>query len=130
MYDEDFRSFSLDEASLTVGKYLALHKISEIELIEEIQKKIFETTGLTCSVGCAGTRYLAKICSNVNKPNGKFILPSEKSKVEDFLKDLPVRKLQGVGKVMERILFELFGIVKIFWRKKMKYFMYFSLHFL
>ncbi|MBQ2515968.1 MAG: helix-hairpin-helix domain-containing protein, partial [Desulfovibrio sp.] len=53
------------------------------------------TGGLTCSVGVAPVKFLAKICSDVNKPDGVFIL--ETGDVEAFLATLPVRKIPGVG---------------------------------
>lgn len=112
LYDKSFSSYSLDEASLNVTGHLSSHAISCEDLILEMKRKVFNATGLTCSVGCASTRFLAKICSNVNKPNGCFILHFGRKETEDFLCELPVRKLFGVGKVTEKILFELFHIQK------------------
>ena len=53
------------------------------------------TGGLTCSVGAAPVKFLAKICSDINKPNGVCILHPEE--VDAFLENLPVEKLPGVG---------------------------------
>ena len=47
---------------------------------------------------------LAKICSELNKPNGQTIIPSDEVEILKFMRDLPVRKLPGVGKVNEHIL--------------------------
>ena len=65
------------------------------------------TGGLTCSVGVAPVKFLAKICSDVNKPDGVFIL--ETGDVEAFLATLPVRKIPGVGPRMAEALGK-FGI--------------------
>ena len=65
------------------------------------------TGGLTCSVGAAPVKFLAKICSDVNKPDGVFIL--EPGDVDAFLASLPVRKIPGVGPRMAEALGK-FGI--------------------
>lgn len=68
------------------------------------------TGGLTCSVGMAPVKFLAKICSDINKPDGIFII--EQQEVDDFLIPLPVVKLPGVGKSMAQSL-QKFGIVQV-----------------
>lgn len=66
--------------------------------------------GLTCSVGIAPVKFLAKICSDINKPDGVFaLLPDE---VDAFLLPLPVRKLPGIGPAMAASL-QKFGIIDI-----------------
>ncbi len=67
------------------------------ELVAAIKARVVEVTGgLTCSVGAAPVKFLAKICSDVNKPDGVFILRLEE--IDDFLCALPVGKIPGVGK--------------------------------
>lgn len=68
------------------------------------------TGGLTCSVGVAPVKFLAKICSDINKPDGVYILRPEA--LDTFLCALPVRRLPGVGKRMAAKLGEL-GIVRV-----------------
>ena len=68
------------------------------------------TGGLTCSVGVAPVKFLAKICSDINKPDGVYILRPEA--LDAFLCALPVRRLPGVGKRMAAKLGEL-GIVRV-----------------
>ena len=64
------------------------------ELIARIKGRVAEVTGgLTCSVGAAPVKFLAKICSDVNKPDGVFILRPEA--VDDFLLPLEVGRLPG-----------------------------------
>ncbi|WP_272913348.1 DNA polymerase IV [Desulfohalovibrio reitneri] len=67
-----------------------------------VKRAIREATGLTASVGMAPNKFLAKICSDKDKPDGVFIL--EKDAVQDFLKTLPVGDIPGVGKRMVRAL--------------------------
>jgi len=72
------------------------------ELGRQIKTRMKEVTGLTCSVGAAPVRFLAKIASDMNKPDGMFIVhPHE---VQSFLHTLPVKKIPGVGKKLLQIL--------------------------
>jgi DNA polymerase-4 len=82
---------SLDEAYLDVSG----QERFAWDLAKEIRARILQETGLTCSAGVAGNKMLAKIASEWRKPNGQFaITPGD---VEAFMRDLPVRKLWGVG---------------------------------
>ncbi len=82
---------SLDEAYLDVT---AQNRYAW-DIAKEIRTRIFEQTRLTASAGIAPNKMLAKIASDWKKPNGQFaVLPQD---VENFLRDLPVRKLWGVG---------------------------------
>jgi len=104
-YDKDFEPYSLDEAAINVTNYLKLHSEKSPEMVAaDLQKRIFEKTQLTCSVGIAPTKRLAKICANINKPNGTFYLPPEKEKILVFTQDLKIRKICGIGRVTEQIL--------------------------
>ncbi len=87
---------SLDEAFLDVSH--ALHcKGSATLMAAEIRQRIWETERLTASAGIAPNKFLAKVASDWNKPNGqKVILPDE---VDDFVRALPVENIFGVGKV-------------------------------
>jgi len=60
--------------------------------------------GLTASAGIACNKMLAKICSELNKPNGQTFMYNDEVEILKFMMDLPVRKLPGVGKVNEHIL--------------------------
>jgi len=82
---------SLDEAYLDVtglGRYAW-------DIAKEIRQRIFEETRLTASAGIAPNKMLAKIASDWRKPNGQFAITPEQ--VETFIRDLPVRKIWGVG---------------------------------
>ncbi|OPJ90482.1 DNA polymerase kappa isoform A [Patagioenas fasciata monilis] len=80
------------------------------EVVKEIRFRIEQKTQLTASAGIAPNTMLAKMCSDCNKPNGQYKIPPERQAVLDFLKDLPIRKVPGIGKVTEKMLKAL-GIV-------------------
>lgn len=87
---------SLDEAYLDVSD--SPHcKGSATLIAQEIRKRIFETVGITASAGVAPNKFVAKIASDWNKPDGLHLVrPAE---VDAFVAALPVKKLFGVGKV-------------------------------
>ncbi|NWQ76257.1 POLK polymerase, partial [Columbina picui] len=84
--------------------------ISAEEAVKEIRFRIEQKTQLTASAGIAPNTMLAKMCSDCNKPNGQYKIAPERQAVLDFLKDLPIRKVPGIGKVTEKMLRAL-GIV-------------------
>jgi len=87
---------SLDEAYLDVSN-ATLHQGSATLIAKEIREKIWKTLHLTASAGVAPNKFLAKIASGWKKPNGLFVIrPTD---IENFIKDLPVKKIHGVGKV-------------------------------
>ena len=90
----------------------SIRTISDIRnLADQIKKSVFENQGITCSIGVANSKIVAKIATDMNKPNGLTIVrPNE---VIAFLSPLPVGKIPGVGKVTEKILLEKFRIEKI-----------------
>lgn len=89
---------SLDEAYLDVT---ALDRYAW-DVAREIRATILTSTGLTSSAGVAPNKMLAKIASDWRKPNGQFAIPPEA--VADFMRNLPVGKLWGVGpKTVRRI---------------------------
>jgi DNA polymerase IV len=96
-YTELVEPLSLDEAYLDTTGSLQCHG-SATWIAQEICNKIYETTQLTASAGVSTSKFLAKIASDWNKPNGiKVVTPGEELA---FLDKLPVKKLHGVGKVM------------------------------
>lgn len=94
-YTDKVEPLSLDEAYLDVSDS-TLFSGSATRIAEEIRRVIFAETGLTASAGVAPNKFLAKIASDENKPDGLFVLPPEK--VNDFVKSLPLQKIPGVGK--------------------------------
>ncbi|WP_282957409.1 DNA polymerase IV, partial [Fulvimonas soli] len=100
---------SLDEAYLDVTAGRS-GLPSATAVAEAIRQAIREETGLTASAGVAPNKFLAKIASDWNKPDGLFVIRPQQ--VLDFLAPLPVARLPGVGKVMEARLVEL-GIATV-----------------
>jgi len=85
---------SVDEAFLDVSGQERIFGPPE-ELGAAVKQTVLEAAGLTCSVGMAPVKFLAKIASDQNKPDGLFIIRPEE--VQAFLAALPVAKIPGVG---------------------------------
>ncbi len=85
---------SIDEAFIDLAGVERLHG-DAAEVARRIKKKIFEAVHLTCSIGVAPNRFLAKIASDANKPNGLTVIPPEQ--VVDFIDSLPIGKVPGIG---------------------------------
>jgi DNA polymerase-4 len=95
-YTELVEPLSLDEAYLDVTQ-AKKGPASATLIAEEIRQRIFEETQLTASAGVSFNKFLAKVASDINKPNGiKVITPEE---ADDFLTALPIEKFHGIGKV-------------------------------
>ncbi len=97
---------SLDEAYLYVTQNKKGNPSATL-LAQEIRKRIFDETGLTASAGISVNKFVAKVASDYNKPNGqKTVNPDE---VEAFLEALDIRKFYGIGKVTAERMYQ-FGI--------------------
>lgn len=92
---------SLDEAYLDVTDNPDFQNSATL-IAQEIRRLIWETEHLTASAGVAPNKFLAKIASAWNKPNGLFVIPPEK--VISFVNDLEVSKIFGVGRVTNQKL--------------------------
>jgi len=86
---------SIDEAYLDITGTEDLLGSPE-QIARKIKEKILKETGLSCSIGIAPTKFLAKIASDMHKPDGLTILPADE--VDAILFRLPVEKIPGVGK--------------------------------
>jgi DNA polymerase-4 len=95
-YSDLVEPLSLDEAFIDVSETNRCQGSATL-IAEEIRQRIFESVGITVSAGVAPNKFLAKIGSDWNKPNGICVIPP--AKVDVFVKQLPVDKLFGVGKV-------------------------------
>jgi DNA polymerase-4 len=92
---------SVDEAYIDITGTANLLGRPEI-IAKKIKRDIFKKTGLTCSVGIAPNKFLAKIASDLQKPDGlSIILENE---VQEFMRRLPVNKIPGVGSKTLNIL--------------------------
>ena len=95
-YTDLVEPLSLDEAYLDVTQNKK-GMISATQIAEEIRQKIEHKTKLTASAGISINKFLAKVASDYNKPNGQKTSPPEE--VLDFMEALDVRKFHGIGKV-------------------------------
>lgn len=95
---------SIDEAFLDVSGARRLHG-SPAEIAWTIRRRVHEETGLTCSVGVAASKYVAKVASSRAKPDGMLVVPAAETTA--FLHPLPVSALWGVGRVTEQSLLKL-----------------------
>lgn len=95
-YTDAIEPLSLDEAYLDVSLSTCCQG-SATRMAEEIRQRVREETELTVSAGVAPNKFLAKVASEWRKPDGLFVIrPHE---VAEFVKSLPVSKINGVGKV-------------------------------
>ncbi|RDL31088.1 ImpB family protein [Venustampulla echinocandica] len=103
-YDPRFESASIDEAYLNITEYCQKNGTSPDDAVQKLRREVHEKSNITVSAGIAANAKLAKICSNKNKPNGQFLLPSDRDAIMAFMHDLPTRKVNGIGRVFEREL--------------------------
>jgi DNA polymerase IV len=92
---------SIDEAYLDITQSELLFK-SAPNIAQSIKGRIREREQLTCSIGVAPNKLLAKLGSGLRKPDGLLVI--KKEEIEELLKDLPVSKLFGIGPKMEKEL--------------------------
>jgi DNA polymerase IV len=95
-YTDIIEPLSLDEAFLDVS-LSNQYQGSATRIAEAIRSEVHDKVGITISAGIAPNKFLAKIASDWNKPDGQFVITPEQ--VEEFVAKLPVKKLHGVGKV-------------------------------
>ncbi|MDO1502045.1 DNA polymerase IV [Winogradskyella maritima] len=103
-YTDLVEPLSLDEAYLDVTQNKKGHPSASL-IAKDIRRRIFEETGLTASAGISVNKFIAKVASDYNKPNGqKTVNPED---VLQFLEDLDIRKFYGVGKVTAEKMYQL-----------------------
>lgn len=112
-YTSLYQSVGLDEAYLDLSHYP-----DAVPIAKEIKRRIRQETGLTCSVGLSYNMSLAKIASDLKKPDAFVIIRPEQAL--EVLRGLPIGSIHGVGKKSEELL-ERIGIVTVedFWRLSM-----------
>jgi len=103
-YTDLVEPLSIDEAFLDITGSVALLGPAD-EIARSIKKAIREATGMTASVGLAPNKFLAKIASDLKKPDGLVVL--QEDDVDQFLRDLPISRLWGVGPKTEARLHEM-----------------------
>jgi DNA polymerase-4 len=105
-YTVRIEPLSLDEAFLDVSETEKCRGSGTL-IAQEIRQRVREKIGITLSAGIAPNKFLAKIASDWNKPDGQYVITPDM--VDAFVAKLPVQKLYGVGKVTARKM-ELLGI--------------------
>lgn len=103
-YTDLVEPLSLDEAFLDVTEN-NMNIASATQIAQEIKQKIREATNLTASAGVSFNKFLAKIASDQNKPNGLFVV---KPKVAElFVESLAIEQFFGVGKVTAKVMHQM-----------------------
>lgn len=102
-YTDLVEPLSLDEAYLDVTENKKGHPSASM-LAEEIRNRIFNEVGLTASAGISINKFVAKIASDYNKPNGQKVVNPEE--VLEFLEALDIRKFYGIGKVTAEKMYQ------------------------
>ena len=102
-YTDLVEPLSLDEAYLDVTQNKKGNPSATL-IAQEIRKRIYDEVGLTASAGISVNKFVAKIASDYNKPNGqKTVNPDE---VQDFLEKLDIKKFYGIGKVTAEKMYQ------------------------
>ncbi|TFK44337.1 hypothetical protein BDQ12DRAFT_694850 [Crucibulum laeve] len=94
-YDPTMQPAGCDEGYLNITPYCEEHCMTAEECVQQMRQAVFEETKLTVSAG---------IAPNKNKPNGQFMLPFQRQTIVEFMHDLSIRKIPGIGRVNERLL--------------------------
>ena len=95
---------SIDEAYVDISGCDRLYG-SSTEIARAVKQTILDKTRLTCSVGIAPIKFLAKIASDLDKPDGLTIITAEQ--MPSFIQSLPIRKVPGVGRQTMKVLTQL-----------------------
>lgn len=101
-YTDLVEPLSLDEAYLDVTENKKGNPSATL-IAHDIRRRIKEKTGLNASAGISINKFVAKVASDINKPNGQKTIPPEA--VLDFLETLDIKKFYGVGKVMKERMY-------------------------
>ncbi|AMC11278.1 DNA polymerase IV [Lutibacter profundi] len=103
-YTDLVEPLSLDEAYLDVTENKKGNPSASL-IAKEIRTRIFKELGLNASAGISNSKFVAKIASDINKPNGQKTIPPED--VISFLEELPIEKFFGIGKVTASKMYNL-----------------------
>jgi len=103
-YTDLVEPLSLDEAYLDVTENKKGNPSASL-IAKEIRQRIFDELQLNASAGISNSKFVAKIASDINKPNGQKTIPPEE--VLSFLEELPIEKFFGIGKVTASKMYSL-----------------------
>lgn len=116
-FTPDYQQYSIDEAFLDVSHTKHLFK-NQINIAQQIQKKIETKFGITASIGIAENKLLAKFATELNKPNGITVLT--KKHFLDISKNMKISKMAGIGKKTTDY-FKNIGIVSFYDLRKLSF---------
>ncbi len=94
-YSKNFQQVGSDEAYLEITDICSNFEDAK-KIAENIKNEIYRSEGITCSIGCAPTKTLAKISSDHNKPNGITVVEPEN--IKSFLENMDITRIPGIGK--------------------------------
>lgn len=103
-YTDKIEPLSLDEAFLDVTENFKSHP-SATMIAQDIRNRIFQETQLAASAGISYNKFLAKVASDINKPNGQFVITPEDA--IGFIKTLPIERFFGIGKATAKRMHSL-----------------------
>ncbi|MBN2619011.1 MAG: DNA polymerase IV [Spirochaetales bacterium] len=103
-YSDLVEPLSLDEAYIDVTEN-KIGEVSATRLAMRIKDDIYKKTKLTASAGVSYNKFIAKVASDFNKPNGLTVITPNDA--QEFILNLPIRKFWGVGKVTEKRMLQL-----------------------
>ena len=101
-YSPDIEAYSIDEGFIDMNGIRSMWRKSYREIADHIRETVYNEVGITVSVGISTTRILAKIASEMNKPNGTTIIAGRR--ISNFLKDVPVGDIPGVGRNRKQLM--------------------------
>lgn len=131
-FDSNLKCFSLDEVYIDLTDYVLnecstrlqmdlvqLYTLSEFsddvwdcayDVVTKIRQKVLDETKLSISAGISCNYCIAKVCTDINKPNGQFMVKGHKQDLLNFASNIEMKKFSGVGPVKKQILASL-GII-------------------
>ena len=98
LYTSRFTSAQLVSGTV-LGVIFKVVGVSGAEVAEQLRYRVRNETQLTCSVGIGPNTLLAKVATDINKPNGQYVLPEDPTALKEFVQSLNLRKVPGIGKV-------------------------------
>ncbi len=101
-YSPDVEVYSIDEAFIDMNGIRSMWKMSYRQIADHIRQTVYQEVGITVSVGISTTRILAKIASEMNKPNGSTIIPGRR--ISRFLRDVPIGDVPGIGRSRQQLM--------------------------
>jgi len=104
-YSPDIEIYSIDEGFIDMNGIRSMHRMTFRQIADHIRQTVFHEVGITVSVGIATTRILAKIASEMNKPNGSTIIPGRR--INNFLRQVPIGDVPGIGSNRQHIMRKL-----------------------